>query len=91
MLEKLSLWFKINKTKQYINIIHIDEIKISEDFRRTKPRYEKVIKKTKYIDKKGYPEKPICVDKNSLMLRDGYIDYLVCKALEVNYVPVRYV
>lgn len=90
MLKKLSLWFKIRKTN-HDDIIHIDKIKITRSFAATKPRHEKVIKKTKYIDSNGYPEKSILICKDSLVLKDGYIDYLVCKGLEIDYVPVKWV
>lgn len=91
MLEKWSLWFKIRKEKQYDDIIDIDKIRIPKDFAATKPRCEKVINKTKYIDNKRHPEKPIEISKYNMMLTDGYIDYLVCKVLEIKYVPVKWV
>lgn len=91
MLKKWSLWFKFRNAKQYDDIIEIDKIRISKDFRETKPKYWKVLNKTKYIDQKGYPEKPIKLSKDNMLLKDGYIDYLVCDALDIRYVPVRYV
>lgn len=91
MLKKWSQQFKLRNKKDHDDIIDIDKIRIPKDFATTKPRHEKVINKTKYIDGKGYPEKPIEISKYNMMLRDGYIDYLVCKTLDIKYVPVKWV
>lgn len=93
-LGKLKLGLEVYPFRRFFKqkkngVINIDKIIITNKFKQTRPKYWKVIKKTRYIDKNGCPEHPITLNKSGVLL-DGYIDYLVCKALDIKWVSVKY-
>ena len=75
---------ELNVTKEEISINHIE---IQERFARFKPAREKIQRKLlHYVENKKF-DKPIVVGSDGI-LRDGYVNYLVCKMLEIDTVEV---
>lgn len=67
--------------------LNIDHIEIQERFTRFKPAREKIQRKLLYYVENKKFDKPIVVGSDGI-LRDGYVNYLVCKMLEVDTVEV---
>lgn len=68
----------------YTTPLNLNRIKVSRAFRSSRPRPEKLIKKTSAF-LSGYDIDPIVLDENSWLL-DGYCTYLIYKALGVKHV-----
>lgn len=66
----------------------ISNIKINEEFKRTKPKKWKMQSKENYFLKYGIFESKIVLDKNNVLI-DGYTSYLLAKKFKVNVVKVE--
>ena len=75
---------ELNKEKIYLKV---DQIVIQDIFKQTKPSIDKIQNKLEYYKREGKFDKNIVVDKNN-KLRDGYINYLISKMLNINTVEV---
>lgn len=71
-------------------IVPLEEIIVSEEFLHSNPNPIKTQAVIDYVEKHGHLDKPIWLEKNSLLLVDGYRRYLVAKQLKMSHVPVSY-
>jgi hypothetical protein len=83
------------KPKGTDTLIQMKEIYVPKTYRRTPPRFDKMIKFRKFYYKHGYVDKPILVkEKNEFGrydLVDHYGRYLVLKELGVEIAPIHYI
>lgn len=86
----------INYLKQIILGIHqpgieywvnIDEIKITQQFSMTPPRYKKMKRKWNYYKKTGEFQSQIILNQDFKLI-DGYTSYCIAKKQGLNKVPV---
>ena len=75
---------ELNIVRENLNIDHIE---IQERFTRFKPAREKIQRKLLYYVENKKFDKPIVVGSDGI-LRDGYVNYLICKMLEIDMVEV---
>lgn len=92
---KLFFWcgtaFEANPTKNIIGKkmkFNIEDIKISKDMRRTRPRIEKLQEKLAEYYMNGRKALSPIIIKNSGILVDGYTTYLIHKMFDL---PVNYI
>lgn len=67
--------------------IDIDKIKIQKKFKKSRPRPEKLIRKTMYFKDYGKFDTTIEVDENNVLI-DGYCAYLIAKEQGIELVEV---
>lgn len=70
---------ELNREKIYINV---KDIIISDSFYVSQPSIEKVSEKLNYYRDNGKLDKDIVIDKDNILL-DGYVNYLICKLLNI--------
>lgn len=78
----------IDKIMKLIGIENINNIKIAEEFKKNKPKSEKMIYKWNFYQFYGKFEQPIVLDKNNYLI-DGYTTYLIAKQLGKKYIKVK--
>lgn len=69
-------------------LVPIDNILIDSNFAKTRPDPQKLVECCREYLKTGNWDREIIVDKN-LVLKDGYVMYLVAKNLGIDKIPVR--
>ena len=70
--------------------VKVLDIIIPEEFKATKPRFEKMIKKRKFYRKNNRFESKIVLNKDFLLI-DGYTSYIIAKENGMKYVEVYFV
>lgn len=75
---------ELNKAKLHIAI---EDIEIPDNFKLTTPSLDKIQERLDYYKEYNKFEKYIVVNRDKV-LQDGYITYLLCKLLNINYVNV---
>lgn len=75
---------ELNKEKIFIKV---DDIIIKDCFKETPPSVEKTLFKLDYYKTKKQFDKNIVINKKNV-LQDGYINYLICKLLNINVIKV---
>lgn len=61
------------------------DIVVPESFKLTQPSIDKIEVKLDYYKKYNKFEKHIVINKENI-LQDGYVNYLLCKLLNISYV-----
>lgn len=72
----------LNRERVFIDI---EKIVISDDFKDTTPSVEKIAKKLEYYRTHKRFEKDIVINKYNVLI-DGYINYLLCRILNINII-----
>jgi len=75
---------ELNKVREYINIKNII---IQDRFKETHPSMDKIQVKFLYYKINNKFDKDIVVNKDHV-LKDGYINYLICKLLNIETIKV---
>ncbi|MED3562363.1 hypothetical protein [Bacillus xiapuensis] len=75
---------ELNKAKISIRV---EDIVIPDSFAQTQPSIDKIQAKLDYYKTNDKFEKYIVINRNN-ELQDGYINYLLCKLLNIEYVTV---
>lgn len=75
---------QLNKEKTFVKV---EDIIIQNCFKETQPSLDKIRSKQEYYKTHKKFDKDIVVDKNNV-LQDGYINYLLCKMLNINAIKV---
>ena len=78
----------ITKIMKLLGKEKISNIKIKEEFKNNPPKLEKMASKWIFYTKYGMFSQPIVVDKNNILV-DGYTTYIMAKALDKKYFPVK--
>lgn len=75
---------ELNKEKTFVRV---ENIIIKDSFKKTQPSLDKIREKQEYYKINKKFDKNIIVDKNNV-LQDGYINYLLCKVLNIDTIKV---
>jgi excinuclease UvrABC ATPase subunit len=75
---------ELNKAKIHMAV---EDIIIPEEFKLTTPSLDKIQERLDYYKENNKFEKYIVINRD-MVLQDGYITYLLCKLLNINYVNV---
>jgi hypothetical protein len=67
--------------------VKVSDIKVSSDFKNSKPSIGKILKKLDYYNRYGKFNTDIILDKDNILI-DGYINYLICQLLHIETVKV---
>lgn len=70
--------------------VKVSDIIIPEEFKATKPRFEKMIQKRKFYRKNDRFESKIVLNKDFLLI-DGYTSYIIAKENGMKYVEAYFV
>ena len=70
--------------------VKVSDIIIPEEFKATKPRFEKMIQKRKFYRKNNRFESKIVLNKDFLLI-DGYTSYIIAKENGMKYVEAYFV
>ena len=68
-------------------LIRVDDIIIQNSFKETKPGINKIQKKLEYYKENNKFDKNIVIDRSKVLL-DGYVNYLICKMLNIEIIRV---
>lgn len=75
---------ELNKEKTFIRV---EDIIIQDSFKETQPSLDKIQTKLEFYKKYKKFDKNIVVNKDNV-LQDGYINYLLCKMLNIEVIKV---
>ena len=70
--------------------VKVSDIIIPEEFKATKPGFEKMIQKRKFYRKNNRFESKIVLNKDFLLI-DGYTSYIIAKENGMKYVEAYFV
>ncbi|WP_460074371.1 ParB N-terminal domain-containing protein, partial [Priestia megaterium] len=72
------------------DVVSFDEIIVPEAFLKTRPNPVKTEEVVEFVKRTGYLDKPLTIEKESKVLKDGYRRYIVAKTMKMDKVPVAY-
>jgi len=72
------------------DIVSFDEIIVPEAFLKTRPNPVKTEEVIEFVKRTGHLDKPLTIEKDSKVLKDGYRRYIVAKTVKMDKVPVVY-
>jgi len=72
------------------DVVSFDEIIVPEAFLKTRPNPVKTEEVIEFVKRTGHLDKPLTIEKDSKVLKDGYRRYIVAKTVEMDKVPVVY-
>lgn len=76
-----------NGTEDFISL---EQISVPEAFLNSHPNPEKTQQVIDYVNRTGYLDEPITINRDTKILTDGYRRYIVAKEMKLNLVPVAY-
>ncbi|MBU8757301.1 plasmid stabilization protein [Priestia megaterium] len=72
------------------DIVSFDEIIVPEAFLKTRPNPMKTEEVIEFVKRTGHLDKPLTIEKETKVLKDGYRRYIVAKTMKMDNVPVVY-
>ncbi|MGG3123111.1 plasmid stabilization protein [Priestia megaterium] len=72
------------------DIVSFDEIIVPEAFLKARPNPVKTKEVVEFVKRTGHLDKPLTIEKDSKVLKDGYRSYVVAKTVNMDKVPVIY-
>ncbi|MFE3982224.1 plasmid stabilization protein [Priestia sp. YIM B13546] len=72
------------------DVVSFDDIIVPEAFLKTRPNPVKTEEVIEFVKRTGHLDKPLTIEKDSKVLKDGYRRYIVAKTMKMNNVPVVY-
>ncbi|MGC3792180.1 plasmid stabilization protein [Priestia aryabhattai] len=72
------------------DVVSFDDIIVPEAFLKTRPNPVKTEEVIEFVKRTGHLDKPLTIDKESKVLKDGYRRYIVAKTVKMDKVPVVY-
>ncbi|PEW08483.1 plasmid stabilization protein [Priestia megaterium] len=72
------------------DVVSFDDIIVPEAFLKTRPNPVKTEEVIEFVKRTGHLDKPLTIDKDSKVLKDGYRRYIVAKTMKMDHVPVVY-
>ncbi|MEK4626620.1 plasmid stabilization protein [Priestia sp. FSL P4-0332] len=72
------------------DVVNFDEITVPEAFLKTRPNPVKTEEVVEFVKRTGHLDKPLTIEKESKILKDGYRRYIVAKTVKMDKVPVVY-
>jgi hypothetical protein len=79
-----------NQPKGTQDVLSFDEIIVPEEFLKTRPNPVKTEEVIEFVKRTGHLDKPLTIEKESKILKDGYRRYIVAKTVKMDKVPVIY-
>ena len=72
------------------DVVIFEDIIVPEAFLKTRPNPAKTEEVIEFVKRTGHLDKPLTIDKESKVLKDGYRRYIVAKTMKMDNVPVVY-
>ncbi|MEH6927873.1 plasmid stabilization protein [Priestia megaterium] len=72
------------------DVVSFDDIIVPEAFLNTRPNPVKTEEVIEFVKRTGHLDKPLTIEKESKILKDGYRRYIVAKTVKMDKVPVVY-
>ncbi|MGG4019540.1 plasmid stabilization protein [Priestia megaterium] len=72
------------------DVVSFDDIIVPEAFLKTRPNPVKTEEVIEFVKRTGHLDKPLTIEKDSKILKDGYRRYIVAKTVKMDKVPVVY-
>ncbi|MHA7098135.1 ParB N-terminal domain-containing protein [Priestia aryabhattai] len=72
------------------DVVSFDDIIVPEAFLKTRPNPVKTEEVIEFVKRTGHLDKPLTIEKESKILKDGYRRYIVAKTMKMDKVPVVY-
>ncbi|MHC8965676.1 ParB N-terminal domain-containing protein [Priestia aryabhattai] len=72
------------------DVVGFEDIIVPEAFLKTRPNPVKTEEVIEFVKRTGHLDKPLTIEKETKILKDGYRRYIVAKIVKMNKVPVVY-
>ncbi|WP_454871161.1 plasmid stabilization protein [Priestia megaterium] len=72
------------------DVVSFEDIIVPEAFLKTRPNPVKTEEVIEFVKRTGHLDKPLTIEKESKILKDGYRRYIVAKTVKMDKVPVVY-
>ncbi len=72
------------------DVVSFDDIIVPEAFLKTRPNPVKTEEVIEFVKRTGHLDKPLTIEKETKVLKDGYRRYIVAKTMKMDHVPVVY-
>lgn len=72
------------------DVVSFEDIIVPEAFLKTRPNPVKTEEVIEFVKRTGHLDKPLTIEKESKVLKDGYRRYIVAKTMKMDHVPVVY-
>ncbi|WP_257064918.1 hypothetical protein [Priestia megaterium] len=72
------------------DVVSFDDIIVPEAFLKTRPNPVKTEEVIEFVKRTGHLDKPLTIEKETKVLKDGYRRYIVAKTVKMDKVPVIY-
>ncbi|GAB1763312.1 ParB N-terminal domain-containing protein [Priestia megaterium] len=72
------------------DVVSFEDIIVPEAFLKTRPNPVKTEEVIEFVKRTGHLDKPLTIEKESKVLKDGYRRYIVAKTMKMDNVPVVY-
>ncbi|MEC1071986.1 ParB N-terminal domain-containing protein [Priestia megaterium] len=72
------------------DVVSFEDIIVPEAFLKTRPNPVKTEEVIEFVKRTGHLDKPLTIDKETKVLKDGYRRYIVAKTVKMDKVPVVY-
>ncbi|WDL89813.1 plasmid stabilization protein (plasmid) [Priestia aryabhattai] len=72
------------------DVVSFEDIIVPEAFLKTRPNPVKTEEVIEFVKRTGHLDKPLTIEKESKVLKDGYRRYIVAKTVKMDKVPVIY-
>ncbi|MDH6651090.1 plasmid stabilization protein [Priestia megaterium] len=72
------------------DVVSFDDIIVPEAFLKTRPNPVKTEEVIEFVKRTGHLDKPLTIEKETKVLKDGYRRYIVAKTMKMDNVPVVY-
>ena len=76
--------------KETKDVVSFDDIIVPEAFLKTRPNPVKTEEVIEFVKRTGHLDKPLTIEKETKVLKDGYRRYIVAKTVKMEKVPVIY-
>jgi ParB-like chromosome segregation protein Spo0J len=70
--------------------ILLDQIVVTEGFLNSNPSVDKIQQVMNHFKRTGCLDEPITIKRDTKILTDGYIRYIVAKKMGLDLVPIAY-
>ena len=72
------------------DVVSFEDIIVPETFLKTRPNPVKTEEVIEFVKRTGHLDKPLTIEKEAKILKDGYRRYIVAKIMKMDHVPVVY-
>ncbi|MFF2444918.1 plasmid stabilization protein [Priestia megaterium] len=72
------------------DVVSFEDIIVPEAFLKTRPNPVKTEEVIEFVKRTGHLDKPLTIEKETKILKDGYCRYIVAKTMKMDNVPVVY-